>query len=108
MANADKKRYTTAMADYTVPDDGESSPAKGKKGKKKKKDPDAPKQATTSFLAFSNEMRPKVKAEHPEASFGDLGKKIGGKTAVCGSCSSPIPQSGFSPRVFAPQKCIAA
>ncbi|GKY96421.1 hypothetical protein MPSEU_000601600 [Mayamaea pseudoterrestris] len=76
MATADKERYKEAMKDYTQPDDSDSSPAKGKKGKRKK-DPNAPKKATTSFLAFSNEIRPKVKADYPDASFGELGKKIG-------------------------------
>ena len=78
MAAADKGRYKDAMENYTQPDDSDSSPAKGKKGKaKSKKDPNAPKKATTSFLAYSNEIRPKVKAEHPDASFGELGKMIG-------------------------------
>lgn len=80
MADADKERYQKAMKNYSHPEDSDSSPAKSKKGKQRtKKDPNAPKKASTSFLVYSNEMRPKVKAEHPDASFGELGKMIGGE-----------------------------
>jgi heat shock protein HslJ len=80
------------MNDYTPADDSDSPAAKGKKvgSKKKTKDPNAPKAATTSFLVFSNEMRPKIKAENPEASFGELGKKIGG-TFLVSSTSHEAP-----------------
>ncbi|EEC49781.1 predicted protein, partial [Phaeodactylum tricornutum CCAP 1055/1] len=41
------------------------------------KDPNAPKKAMTSFFYFLNEMRPKIKQENPDMSFGELGKKAG-------------------------------
>ena len=31
----------------------------------------------TSFFAFSNEVRPKLKKENPDMPFGELGKKLG-------------------------------
>src|SRR3569832_1712200 len=75
MAKDDKKRYDREMKDYVPP---AGSAAKGGKGKKKeKKDPNAPKRAMTSFLLFSNEMRPKIKEKNPDLSFGELGKKLG-------------------------------
>ena len=72
MAAKDKKRYEKEMESYKPP---ASSPKAG--SKKKKKDPNAPKRAMTSFFYFSKEMRPKVKEENPEMTFGELGKKIG-------------------------------
>lgn len=73
MAAEDKKRYAREMKDYVPP--AKSSGGQG--DKKKKKDPNAPKRSITSYLAFSNEMRPKIKAENPALTFGELGKKIG-------------------------------
>lgn len=67
------------MADYTPPA-GSSKPEKGGKGKKapakKKKDPNAPKRGTTSFMVFSSEMRAKIKEEKPDISFGDMVSSI--------------------------------
>lgn len=70
MASTDKERYKDEMKDYSPP------PATKEKGKKKK-DPNEPKRGMSSFMYFSNEVRPKIKKEHPEMSFGELGKKIG-------------------------------
>ena len=84
MAEADKGRYKKAMESYVPPsdddddsseDEGASKKKKGKKGAKK--DPNAPKRALSAFMFFSQEMRPKVKEENAEASFGELGKLIG-------------------------------
>ena len=50
---------------------------KAKKGKKK--DPNAPKRGLSAFMFFSNAMRETIKAENPEASFGELGKIAGQK-----------------------------
>jgi structure-specific recognition protein 1 len=72
LAAEDKKRHTREMASYTPP---KGSPA-GKK-KKPKKDPNAPKSALTTFLIFSKEMRPKIKAENPDIQFSDMGRKLG-------------------------------
>ena len=50
---------------------------KGKKGKKK--DPNALKRGLSAFMFFSNAMRETIKAENPEASFGELGKILGAR-----------------------------
>ena len=75
MAAADKQRYQTEMKDYTPPAGSESK--KSSAIKKEQKDPNAPKKAMTAFFYFSTEMRPKIKKDNPDMSFGDLGKKIG-------------------------------
>ena len=72
MAKQDKARYATEMKSYS-PVKGASTAA----SKKKAKDPNAPKRALTSFMFFSSEMRPKIKEEDPDLSFGDIGKKLG-------------------------------
>lgn len=68
MAKKDKERYDEEMKDYTPP---KTSGSPGK-SKGKKKDPNAPKRATTAFMYFSNAMRKKLKEENPDISFGDL------------------------------------
>ena len=76
LAAADKERYAKEMKNYTPP--AGSDDKKNAKGKTKaKKDPNAPKKAMSAFMYFSNKMRPKIKAENPAFSFGDLGKRIG-------------------------------
>jgi len=54
------------------------APAKKGGKKKKKKDPNAPKRPTTSYLLYSNYVRPTIKAEHPDMAFGDMAKHISG------------------------------
>ena len=81
-AATDKVRYQKQMANYTPPsDDGDSDSGsdtkpKGKK-KRPKKDPNAPKRGLTAFMYFSNDRRPKIKANNPELSFGDLARQVG-------------------------------
>ena len=80
MAAADKVRYENEMKDYVPPKGGvdtASSSNKNKKGKVQKKDPNAPKKPLSSFMIFSNEVRAQIKKDHPEMTFGELGKKIG-------------------------------
>jgi HMG (high mobility group) box len=74
MAKNDKGRYEREMKDYEPPKGSEGS---GKAAGKKAKDPNAPKRASTSYLYFSNEMRPKLKERQPELTFGELGQKLG-------------------------------
>ena len=76
MAATDKERYAKEMEDYTPPA-GSGGKKKSPAKKKAKKDPNAPKKAQSAFMFFSGKMRPKVKAENPDISFGDLGKRIG-------------------------------
>jgi len=70
--------------DNDVEDDEEEPKKKAKpkgptKRKKQKKDPNAPKKALTAFMFFSNNMRPKLKEENPDASFGDLARLVGAR-----------------------------
>ena len=63
------------MDGYSAPEDSDSSDedttaAKGRK--KVKKDPNAPKRATTSFMFFSNAVRSKMKEQNPGATFGEM------------------------------------
>lgn len=66
------------MENYKPPAGYEDSSAKGK-GKKKKKDPNAPKRATTAFMFYSAKMRPIIKEEKPDIKFTEMGKLIGEK-----------------------------
>jgi hypothetical protein len=43
----------------------------------KKKSQTRKRRGMTGFIAFSNEHREEVKKEHPTASFGELGKRLG-------------------------------
>lgn len=47
--------------------------------KKDKKDPAAPKRPLAPFMYFCQEERPKLKAQNPTASIGELGKILGEK-----------------------------
>ncbi|KAG0360477.1 Non-histone chromosomal protein 6 [Podila minutissima] len=48
-----------------------------KKKRRAKKDPNAPKNPLSAYLLFCEEWREKVRAEHPDASFGTIGKLLG-------------------------------
>ncbi|KAJ3205918.1 Non-histone chromosomal protein 6 [Dinochytrium kinnereticum] len=43
----------------------------------KKKDPNAPKKPMSPYLIWSNENRARIKEEHPDAGFGEIGKLLG-------------------------------
>ncbi|KAI9342530.1 high mobility group box domain-containing protein, partial [Obelidium mucronatum] len=45
--------------------------------KKAKKDPNAPKGASSSFILYSNAMRNRIKEDEPSLSMTDISKKIG-------------------------------
>lgn len=71
MADKDKKRFDSEMADY--------KPPKGDKSKKRKrsKDPNAPKRPLSAFFWFCNDERPKVRQENPDNSVGEVAKELG-------------------------------
>ncbi|KAJ8280146.1 hypothetical protein GJAV_G00051040 [Gymnothorax javanicus] len=71
MANQDKARYEREMKNYVPP--------KGEKKKKRIKDPNAPKRPPSAFFVFCGEFRPKVRAENPSLSIGEIAKKLGEK-----------------------------
>ncbi|KAF9945638.1 Non-histone chromosomal protein 6 [Mortierella alpina] len=48
-----------------------------KRKRKQKKDPNAPKNPMSAYLMFCEEWREKVKAQNPDASFGELGRLLG-------------------------------
>jgi len=77
--NKQKERYATEMKNYKPPpgyeDDGDEKGVK----KKKKKDPNAPKRATSAFMLYSSAMRPIIKKDKPDVKFGEMGKLIGEK-----------------------------
>ncbi|KAL7488798.1 hypothetical protein ACHAW6_014413 [Cyclotella cf. meneghiniana] len=47
-----------------------------RKKKKKNQDPNRPKRNMSAFFLYSNSHRERVKAEHPEAKFGDIAKYL--------------------------------
>ncbi|OSD03719.1 hypothetical protein PYCCODRAFT_1365370 [Trametes coccinea BRFM310] len=44
-----------------------------------KKDPKAPKRALSAYMFFSQDWRERIKAENPDAGFGEIGKLLGAK-----------------------------
>ena len=44
---------------------------------KKVKDPNAPKKGMSAFMLFSNDQRTAIKTKNPEATFGEIGRKVG-------------------------------
>jgi len=77
-AAKEKIRYEKEMAIYreTHPEtsDEEESPSRKKR---KNKDPNAPKKPCSAFFHYSRRLRPKIKENNPQATFGQLGKLIG-------------------------------
>lgn len=72
LAAADKERYQREMEDYEPPSDDDELPTK----KRKKKDPNAPKRNMSAYFIYSQEIRPTVREENPEAAFGMIAKII--------------------------------
>lgn len=50
-----------------------------KTSRKAKKDPKAPKRALSAYMFFSQDWRERVKAENPDAGFGEIGKLLGAR-----------------------------
>jgi len=73
-AEHDKMRYQEEMKTYVPVAD----PTGGKQ-KKAKKDPNAPKRNMSAYFLYSVAVRPTVKEENPEASFGDIARLISAK-----------------------------
>lgn len=68
------KKASAAVDDDGDDDDeeGESPKKKQKRKPKAKKDPNAPKRATSAYFYFTSENRERVKEENPDATFGDM------------------------------------
>jgi hypothetical protein len=73
-AEGDKARYQEEMKHYIPAED--PTGGGGGKRKKAKKDPNAPKRNMSAYFLYSIEARPQVKAENPDASFGDIARLI--------------------------------
>jgi hypothetical protein len=78
LAIEDKERYQGEMEDYEPPSDEEEAPAAATK-KRKKKDPNAPKRNMSAYFIYSQEIRPTIREESPEATFGMIAKLISAK-----------------------------
>jgi len=50
-----------------------------KTSRKGKKDRNAPKRALSAYMFFSQDWRERIKAENPDAGFGEVGKLLGAK-----------------------------
>jgi len=46
---------------------------------KAKKNPNAPKRPLSAYMFFSQDWRERIKAENPDAGFGEIGKLLGAK-----------------------------
>ena len=53
------------------------------KPEKKKKDPNAPKRGLSAFMFFSSANRDQIKKDHPDCTFGEVGKYMGEAWAKC-------------------------
>jgi len=72
MTALDKQRFQEEVKNFP------SVKEVGKEKKKKKiKDPNEPKRPLSAFFLFSNEKRMSVKAENPDFSVGEIGRKLG-------------------------------
>lgn len=61
-----------------------AAPAEKKEKKEKKpKDPNAPKKPWGAYMFFCEEMREKLKREHPEYTFKDIGRVLGEEWREC-------------------------
>ncbi|KAG0268619.1 Non-histone chromosomal protein 6 [Actinomortierella ambigua] len=54
-----------------------AKPEPAKRKRRAKKDANAPKNPLSAYLLFCEEWREKVRADNPDASFGEIGKKLG-------------------------------
>lgn len=74
-AEQEKARYQEEMKHYVPTEDPRSGGGGGSK-KKQKKDPGAPKRNMSAYFLFSIDERPRVKADNPDAGFGDIARLI--------------------------------
>ena len=70
-----------------------SSKASKAKGEKTKRSPSA-------YIIFASEMRPTVKAENPDATFGELGKLLGAKWAALSDAEKAVASFAFNSNGF--------
>lgn len=75
----DKQRFDREMAKYVPP--------VGTERKKRQKDPNAPRRPMSAFFHFCAEERPKVRAQQPDISVGDIAKELGARWAALGDAA---------------------
>jgi hypothetical protein len=73
-AEQDKIRYQEEMKHYVPVEE----PGGGRR-KKAKKDPNAPKRNMSAYFLYSVHIRPTIKEENPDASFGEIARLISAK-----------------------------
>lgn len=73
MADDDRKRYESEIANYTPPSDEELD---ADENKRKRKDPNAPTHPRTAYVYYTMENRAKTQTEHPEMKFGEITKLL--------------------------------
>jgi len=66
----------TAPPQRKAAEKAEKAPTRNSKSKK---DPKAPKRALSAYMFFSQDWRERIKAENPDAGFGEVGKLLGAK-----------------------------
>jgi hypothetical protein len=76
-----------------------------------KKDPNAPKKSLTDYMLFQQEKRAQVKEDHPDATFGEIGKHLGDMWKRLDEddkkvCACPAFQSNFFESSFSCAICI--
>lgn len=70
-------------------------PAKATKSAKKTSG-DKPKRAPSAYIVFCGEKRDQVKAENPDATFGEIGKILGAKWAALDDKGRAVSESRSS------------
>ena len=73
--SSDEEEIDSVEEDDSVEEEEEEvveKPKKKRKGKKKAKDPNKPKRNMSAFFLYSNANRDRVKAENPDAKFGEI------------------------------------
>jgi hypothetical protein len=53
------------------------SDSASQKKTRRKKDPNAPKAPLSAYMYFCKEYRPRMRSEHPEWEFTDVGRELG-------------------------------
>jgi len=75
-ASKPKKKPKRPKDDSDNDDDDDDDEDAAPKKKRKKKDPNAPKRAMSAYMFYVNSNRDKVKSQNPDATFGDLVRRL--------------------------------
>ena len=75
--NGDLEGLQTAIKRFAKAQGADGLKTGGKRAKRAPKDANAPKKPLTAYMFFCKDARGRIKADEPELSFGELGKKLG-------------------------------